>query len=349
MTPSTDGGSHGRGKVRNTPRLVALSVMVLLVGGVIGQAPPTQATTSSTPVALFGVWAGLNPSPLGLASAGGDLGPTSYLPGLIAWQGRNNGVIDAFGNMNDTVNAFGNYLPTIWNTWKSVPMYSIVENQHTNQAVAAGESDAAIIKFGVKLQAFINGTDDTGIAAPPGGRRVYLRPLIEPNSVVYPNYSPLSRVLALPVADQTCANLLLEEQRYVAAWRHIHDVVMAQGTFTSDQVHWVFNTLTLDGTKVAELPMPAELRSCANGASDIMERLYPGDAYADSVSMDGFHLVNHPKEPPGRDLPGAEIFGPMAARIAAMTSKPIAIDEVGASTMARNNDNVKTPRTRTCG
>jgi beta-mannanase len=98
---------------------------------------------------------------------------------------------------------------------------------------------------------------------------------------------------------------------YVAAWRHVHDLVAAAGT---GQVSWVWSpNVAYDGSA----PLAA---------------LYPGDRYVDWVGLDGY---NWGASRPGKRWQSFEtIFGPTLAEIAHITRKPLMLGEVASSEVA---------------
>jgi hypothetical protein len=288
--------------------------------GIFAGAPAVASAPASG--ALFGVFPGRNPGGAANAFTGPDL--VTYLPGMNRWQGRPNGVINTFGPIADTNNTFLNYFPTIWNTHKAVPMYSIVANDYTNQQIVDGATDSDLDRFRTELDKWIHGADVTGVQAPAGGRRIYLRLHIEPNTdVLYPKHSPGAMA-------SNCTELAAQEQLYIDAWRRIHDKVMQPGLFTSNQVQWVFSMYYQDF-----ITKPA-LMSCANGASDITGHIYPGDGYVDWLGIDGFTIQGAIGGAPDTATP-AQIFGPMVAKLRSISTRPLGFNEVGTSTTADTN------------
>jgi mannan endo-1,4-beta-mannosidase len=318
---STGGTSGGRPFRRVWVAVCALALG--LVGTNVGVLPTAPAVASApTSGALFGVFPGRNPGGLANCCTGPDL--VTYLPAMNRWQGRPNGVINTFGPIADTNNTFLNYFPTIWNTHKAVPMYSITANDYTNQQIVDGATDSDLDRFRTELDKWIHGADVTGVQAPPGGRRVYLRLHIEPNTdVLYPKHSP-------GALASDCAQLAVQEQLYIDSWRHIYDKVMQPGLFTANQVQWVFSMYYED-----VITKPA-LQNCANGASDITGHIFPGDAYVDWLGIDGFTIQGAIGGAPDLKTP-AQIFDTQIAKLRSMSSRPMSFDEVGTSTTADTN------------
>ena len=333
-------GNSSRGRRHGHMRLAILSLAALLLGPALvavpavasvedDGSPSVERSTSAVQGApasgaLFGVFPGRNPGHVINAFSGPDL--VTYLPAMNRWQGRRNGVINAFGPLADTNNTFLNYFPTIWNTHRAVPMYSAVNNQDTHDEILAGAADSDLIRFRTELAKWIHGTDAHGVPAPSGGRRLYIRLHFEPNtSVLYTTYSPAA-------IAANCDELLVEEQKYVASWRYIHDMIMQPGLFSPGQVQWVFSVLHVDA-------IFDHLKNCPNGASAIAENIYPGDDYVDWLGIDGFTIQEDGA--PDDNTP-AQVFDPMHDRLRAISTRPMSFNEVGTSTTARTNRVVQT-------
>jgi beta-mannanase len=92
------------------------------------------------------------------------------------------------------------------------------------------------------------------------------------------------------------------ESDYIAAWRHIHDLFVAEGAVN---VQWVWSPLIW-----------------WEGAP-LIEPMYPGDAYVDWVALDGYNNVEW-----GGWQSFSQIFGASYQRLTEMTDKPIMIAEV---------------------
>jgi hypothetical protein len=305
-----------------------------VLGASLGTADRTTRAEASAPAsgALFGVFPGYNPGHAANAWSGPDL--YTYIPQMNRWQGRPSGIINSFGNISDVNNMFlpGRYFTTIWNIHHAVPMYSVVETQNDLQQIKDGALDSAMRQTRDQLYTWINGTDSTGAAAPAGGRRVFFRLLVEPNTYnLYTNYSP-----AALATD--CADLLAKEQLFKEVWRKMRDAIMKDDNgntiFTPNQVQWIFNVLDTD------YPKPG-MENCANGASDITANIYPGDDVVDWVGVDGLGIQNTLNN--SGDLRPSELFGPMVAKLGTIApTKPIGFQEVGESTTYDTNVVAKT-------
>jgi beta-mannanase len=137
----------------------------------------------------------------------------------------------------DAVAARGATPLLTWEPWvagagPSQPAYSL-------RAIASGAFDAYLTRFGAGLAAF--------------GRPVQLRFAHEMNGDWYP-WS--ERVNGAAAGD------------YVAAWRHVHDVVVAAG---ATNVAWVWSP---NVPYAGSLPLAG---------------LYPGAGYVDVVALDGYN------------------------------------------------------------
>ena len=134
------------------------------------------------------------------------------------------------------------------------------------------------------LSAITNGSQDAYLktfakAAKSYGKTVWLRPFHEMNGDWYP-------------WGATGANT---PAKFIAAYRHVHDVFAAQGA-TNVKFVW-----------------------CPNVDYDVAS-YYPGASYVDYAAMDGYNNGT-----PWRSF--SQIFGTTYAKVAAVTSKPIFIAE----------------------
>lgn len=272
---------------------------------------PLSNEVSGTPLqagALVGVWPdqpvlGNGRSGLSQSYLPSDL---SYVPAMNAWQGKANSVINFSATLDPQV--FNNRAALIWNQYHAIPMMSMDINNVPNDQVAAGAQDSNLFMFGQALQKWLNGTDVYGEAAPPGGRRIFIRLLWEGNGKDN-SWAPLATAT-------DCASLLKAEQHYVAAFRRAHWLISLVG-HKPGQVSWVFSVNDADA-------VPPALQGCANGASDVTANIFPGDSYVDWTGVDGFSACA------GRAP--ATLFGPMVSKLRSLSSRPVSVNDVGAST-----------------
>ena len=90
---------------------------------------------------------------------------------------------------------------------------------------------------------------------------------------------------------------------YVAAWQHAHDVMARAGAHNAK---WVWS--------------PAALATGPDGPAGGLSAMYPGDHYVDFVGFTGYGLTES----------AATTFDPWLADIAAFTSRPVILSEIGA-------------------
>ncbi|MFN2464027.1 MAG: glycoside hydrolase family 26 protein [Candidatus Dormibacteria bacterium] len=315
-----DRASNPKGRLTLLMAITSL-LSFLLAPGVLFATPVHAAGASG---ALFGLFPAGNDHSYPLADAfyatGGALDPNlgvsgmgAYLPAMVRWQGANNDVINMYETVGGEASLLAYDLPTTWDTYHSIPMVSWSAITQ-DQLAASGGYDSYLQGFALTLKQFISGVDANGAAAPAGGRRLFLRPDWEANGNWY-GWSPAANA-------SDCATMAQQEANYVAMWRHVHDVVMSAGGFSSSQVSWVFSVNNTDYA-------PSIPASCANGASDIVPHIYPGDAYVDWVGIDGYNWADRGTQS------AATIFGPMVSKLKGLTTRPLSIDEVGTGTQTQ--------------
>ncbi len=149
------------------------------------------------------------------------------------------------------------------------------------------------------FDAYIAGWAD---ALRDSGHEVYLRPMHEFNGDWYP--------WGAGVGDNT-------PDLYVAAWRHLHDIFAAHG---ASNVRWVW------------CPVP---HSVPDTPQNALERYYPGAAYVDVLSLDGYNWGSDKPEYGGWQS-FSQIFKGAYDRLAALGPQPIWFAEVGSA--ARGGD-----------
>jgi hypothetical protein len=93
----------------------------------------------------------------------------------------------------------------------------------------------------------------------------------------------------------------------VAAWKHVHDIFAAAG---ATNVKFVWN---VNGTSVPDT------------SANAIEKYYPGDAYVDYVSVDGYNFGNHASWSSWQTP--QQIFSDPYKRVTALTNKPLFIAE----------------------
>lgn len=166
-----------------------------------------------------------------------------------------------------------------WEPW--VPGGAVRQPRFALGVIVAGRHDDYIRRWARALRGY--------------GRRVYLRPLHEPNGTWYP--------WAGGVAGNSPA-------LYIRAWRRLHRIFAQEGV---RNVRWVWSPLADD--------VPATNR---------FERYYPGRAYVDVLALDGYNWGRDAPAQGGRRSFDA-IFAAPYARIARLGPQPVWFAEVGAA------------------
>lgn len=147
-------------------------------------------------------------------------------------------------------------------------------------SVSSGVHDAALARIGLAIAAY--------------GKPVYLRYAHEMNGDWYPWSSRVNGG---------------SPTKYVAAWRHTHDVMVRAGARSAS---WVWS--------------PAALASGPHGggrATDpaaVLAAMYPGDHYVDFVGFTGY----------GGGPSAAATFAPWVDEVGSFTTRPVILSEIGA-------------------
>ncbi|MBM7026669.1 glycoside hydrolase family 26 protein, partial [Clavibacter zhangzhiyongii] len=164
-----------------------------------------------------------------------------------------------------------------WEPW--IGGAGVDQPAYANARILAGDQDAYIRSWGAALARY--------------GGTVYLRYGHEMNGNWY------------PWSDGVNGNA---PGSYVAAWKHVHDLVVAEG---ATNVKWVWSP---------NVPYP--------GSTDLAS-LYPGSGQVDVVALDGYNWGTAP----GQTWTGpAALFGPGIERLRAIApGKPLVIGEVASS------------------
>lgn len=147
------------------------------------------------------------------------------------------------------------------------------------------------------LSAITNGSKDAYIKkfaddAKSYGGQVYLRPFHEMNGDWYP--------WGGTVGSNSASKL-------VAAWKHVHDIFAAEGA-TNVKFVWCVNN-----------------DNCPNTSANSVSGYWPGDAYVDYATLDGYNAGTTQSWSKWR--PFADVFASSYSTVAALTSKPMFIAE----------------------
>jgi hypothetical protein len=109
------------------------------------------------------------------------------------------------------------------------------------------------------------------------------------------------------------------DPNYIAAWRHFHDVVVAEGA-TNVTWAWVVNGIWSDP---ASDPGP----------------YYPGNAYVDWVGLDSYNWGLNPLQPDKWEMP-SEVVQPTLDRLKQIApGKPVCICEIASTEIGGNKGN----------
>jgi beta-mannanase len=170
------------------------------------------------------------------------------------------------------------------------------------QAIADhGSTPLVTLEFwsigGTGLSAISNGSKDAYLnkfaaAARDYGGEVWVRPLHEMNGDWYPWGGPVGSNSA---------------SKYIAAWRHIHDVFAAAGA-TNVKLVWCPNN-----------------DSVPNTSANAIGAYWPGESYVDYAALDGYNAGNTQSWSSWRSF--EDTFASSYDKVASLTSKPMFIAE----------------------
>jgi hypothetical protein len=285
---------------------VALAIPVVSIAGL--QFPTSAPTTSSTTTSTTTT----TPAPAVRASAPGTMlgfydeqagnGDVTRLDAVERWQRRGHAVVGLFSGFDPqrTAPTFA-MAETLWRrgnvpmiTW--MPWLGNTPGVDYNRAIADGAYDTYVRDWANRARAFLSGPD--AVYGNGDDRRLYLRFAHEANGDWY-GYAPAFGGTA--------------PSSYIAMWRHVHDVFVARGIDDPTRLAWVYSVIDID----AWSGPPAEA-------------MFPGDAYVDWIAIDGYNWGTAGGHS-GWPSP-ADVFGPMTARLRAISGRPLAITEVGVTT-----------------
>lgn len=247
---------------------------------------------------------------------------TSLLPAINEWEGKHNAFADTeeawhpqgtLGKSDTKDDTTFQHLKDIW-TAGSIPLltwYPTVGTPSEDLSVARGGFDPYLITFCNRLLTWLSGPD--GIYGTGDDRRLLLRFAPEMNGDWH-TYSPLWH----PKGTNPPDGITEKENalKFVAMWQHVHDVFTASG-LDSTHVAWIFAVAQQD----------SYFKDNNGNKVDVMEQLFPGDAFTDWVGVDGYNrggLVEG-----GTWTLAKDIFDKMLARLRAVSIRPTAVSEVG--------------------
>jgi mannan endo-1,4-beta-mannosidase len=223
---------------------------------------------------------------------------------METWQGKKNAVVNMFTDWSsDTTtmnNLFNTQLLNIWNN-KNIPMITwepftsgSTTPDNIEVLIANGQFDGYINTWADKLKTFLSGAD--GVYNTGDDRRAYLRLAHEMNGDWY---------------SWSAAKGGNSPTDYVNMWKHTKDIFDAKGMDAS-RLQWVWSVNNTD----------------VGGFS--AEQYYPGDAYVNWVAIDGYNWGTSQSWSSWQTP--SQVFDNMIGRLNAMSTRPIAITEVGSST-----------------
>lgn len=295
---------RGLGAVR-----VALAIPIVAITGLqfptsaptTSSSTTTTTTTTTAPTASTFTTASRGETLLGFYDERAGRGDFGRLDAVERWQGRGHAVVGLYTNFDgrQIEPAFA-LAESLWRRG-NVPMISWMPwigsaaGVDYDRAIADGAFDDYVRAWAARARTFLAGED--GRYGNGDDRRAYLRFAHEMNGAWYP-YSPSYG--RTPNAS------------FVAMWRHVHDLVVAAGIDDPTRLAWVFAANNVDSW----------------GGSPI-EALFPGDAYVDWIAVDGYNWGTsggHVWESP------AQVFDRMVARLRALSTRPLAVTEVAATT-----------------
>lgn len=220
----------------------------------------------------------------------------SYLDAVSAWLGRRQAVMALYLDIGISNHHIEMALSRAERLWRlgHVPMLFL--QPYFGSAETTADTVASDVAAGAhddRLRAWARALSDWA-----------MRPEGEPDRRVYLNLAPELNGDWVPWGIPTPKT---SPESYVRMWRHIHSVVM-DTPLQSDHVQWVWSVNNTSGGKV-----------------DVAE-CYPGDEYADWVSITGYNWRKW-----GGWMTPKQNFGGMLKRIRSFTDQPVAFGEFGAS------------------
>ncbi len=235
------------------------------------------------------------------------------LKAMEAWQGKRHAVVNLFTDWCSRTktmdNLFKQQLPAIWANG-NVPMVTWEPFLCTASATPAdvlvrtgrGEYDTYLQAWAERLRLYVAGPD--GQPGNGDDRRVYIRFAHEMNGNWYP--------WSIGLNGNTGAH-------YQEAWRRTRAIFLAKG-LDQRSVQWVWAVNNVDSPNARA------------------EDAYPGDAQVDWVAIDGYNWGASQSWSSWQ--PPQQVFGPMAQRLRALTTRPLALTETAATTATTGGVNV---------
>ncbi|MES2990288.1 MAG: glycosyl hydrolase [Pseudomonadota bacterium] len=235
------------------------------------------------------------------------------LKAMEAWQGKRHAVVNLFTdwcNRTKTMdNLFKQQLPAIWAngnvpmiTWEPFLCTASATPADLLARIGRGEYDTYLKAWAERLRLYVAGPD--GLPLSGDDRRVYLRFAHEMNGNWYP--------WSIGLNGNTGAH-------YQEAWRRTRAIFVAKG-LDQRSVQWVWAVNNVDSPNARA------------------EEAYPGDAQVDWVAIDGYNWGASQSWSSWQSP--QQVFDPMAQRLRAMTTRPLALTETAATTVTTGGVNV---------
>lgn len=261
------------------------------VAGVVGLGSSTVRTDLRQPI--FGIY----------PSDGGS--PSRQAAPIERWLGTNIDVIVLYVDAAVEVSVREWFIEEMTRTWRAgaIPMVTwlpYIGDERTTPTtithrIRDGRYDDTIGWWANALSTWLR-TEDRIV----GSRRCYFRPFPEMNG----DWLPWS---VLENGD---------ERAFIDAWRHVHEVLMAE-IDSPERIQWLWNP---NATEYGAVPT---------------EECYPGDAYVDWIGIDGYNWGDS-RSSSDWQSPTA-VFDAMRSRLSALSDKPLAIPEF-ATTSRKNGE-----------
>jgi beta-mannanase len=206
-------------------------------------------------------------------------------------------------------NLFKQQLPAIWAngnvpiiTWEPFQCTATATPADLLARIGRGEYDPYLKAWAERLRLYVAGPD--GQPGNGDDRRVYLRFAHEMNGNWYP--------WSIGLNGNTGAH-------YQEAWRRTRAIFLAKG-LDQRSVQWVWAVNNVDSPNARA------------------EEAYPGDAQVDWVAIDGYNWGASQSWSSWQSP--QQVFDPMAQRLRAMTTRPLALTETAATTVTTGGVNV---------
>lgn len=223
---------------------------------------------------------------------------------MEAWQGKRHAVVNLFtdwcNRTKNLDNLFKQQLPNIWAngnvpvvTWEPFLCSSAATPNDVEVRAARGDYDGYLRAWADRMVKFVSGPD--GSLGTEDDRRVYIRLAHEMNGDWYP--------WGAAVGGNSAAD-------YILMWQRVRGIFWAKG-LDSRTVQWIW-AVNHEDVGFARA-----------------EDYYPGAAYVDWIGIDGYNW-GASQSWSSWSAP-EQVFGPMIARLRALTAKPLALTETASS------------------